>query len=165
MDKPIVLGRISGLYGVKGWVKVFSYTDPREALLDYRECFIGRSGRWEPTTIAEGRRHGKTVVARLEPVQDRDAAAELIGADLAVPRSGLPEPPEGEYYWADLEGLRVVHKDGRELGTVSSLLTTGAHDVLVVAGDNEILVPFVPGRTVLDVDLGEGLIQVDWEWD
>ncbi len=162
---PVVLGRISGLYGVKGWVRVFSYTEPREAILDYRECLIGRDGNWESGQIAEGRKHGKTVVVRMAAIGDRDSAALLIGSDIAVERGALPAPKPGEYYWADLEGLKVVHRDGRELGAVAYMMATGAHDVMVVQGDNEILIPFVPEEIILDVDLAKGLIQVDWEWD
>ena len=164
-EKPIVLGRVSGLYGVQGWVKVFSYTEPREAILGYRDCLLGRDGEWHSARIVEGRRHGKTVIVRMDAVQDRDAAAEWIGADIAVQRSSLPDTLADEYYWADLEGLQVVRRDDRTLGTVAYMLATGAHDVMVVQGDKEILIPFVPGRTVLDVNLADGQIQVDWDWD
>ncbi len=163
--KPVVLGRISGLYGVKGWVKVFSYTEPREAILGYRACLLGQEGRWEPARIAEGRRHGKGVVVRIAATEDRDAAAKLVGAEIAVARAELPAPAAGEYYWADLEGLRVLRRDGSELGIVAYLMATGAHDVMVVQGDAETLIPFVPDEIVLDVDLVSGVIRVDWEWD
>lgn len=164
-DSPVVLGRVSGLYGVKGWVKLYSYTEPRDAILGYRNCLIGRRDAWRPAEMAEGRRQGKTLIARLDDTADRDKAAELVGLDIAVARDALPETAEGEYYWADLEGLAVVHQDGRRLGRVAYLMATGAHDVMVVQGDREILIPFVPGEIVLDVDLASGRIQVDWEWD
>ena len=116
-------------------------------------------------TISEGRAHGKGVIARFDGVEDRDAAASCLGAELAVPRSSLPEPGDGHYYWADLEGLRVVRKDGSEIGEVAYLLATGANDVLVVQGQKEVLIPFVTGSVVLDVDVAGGKITVDWEWD
>lgn len=166
----VVLGRIAGLYGVRGWVRVRSWTEPREALLDYREWLVGSGDSWELKPVAEAKVHGKGLIARLEDMDDRDAAARLVGADVAVPRERLPEPAEGEYYWADLEGLEVRHRDGRVLGRVDRLIETGAHDVLVVrpgaAGhDSEVLIPFVPGEFVLGVDLAAGIIDVDWEWD
>ena len=110
-EEPVVMGRVSGLYGVKGWVKVFSFTEPREAILDYRHCLIGHSGSWQQAEIAEGKKHGKTVIVRIDDTADRDAAAELVGREIAVDRSDLPAPADGEYYWADLEGLGVEHKD------------------------------------------------------
>lgn len=166
--EPVILGRISGVYGVRGWVRIFSYTDPREALLDYgpwRVRVAGHAGDWRTVTVAEGRRHGKSVIARLEGYADRDRAAELVGAEIAVAAEALPAPGEGRYYWRDLEGLAVLHRDGTALGRVDYVMETGAHDVLVVAGERERLVPFVPGEVVLDVDLAAGVIRVDWEWD
>ena len=166
--RGIVLGRISGLYGVRGWVRIFSYTEPREALLDYEEWLVGGPGAWTPVAVAEARTHGRTLVARLAGTEDRDAAAAWVGADVAVPRERLPATDEGEYYWADLEGLEVRHRNGRVLGRVSRMLATGAHDVMAIrpeGRDREILVPFVPGEFVLAVDLDRGVIDVDWEWD
>ena len=163
--QPVVLGRIVGLFGVKGWVKVYSYTEPREALLDYDGWQLGRQGRWEPAELAEGKRHGKSVIARLRDVEDRDAAAQLVGSEIGIERHRLPEPEEGHYYWADLEGMAVRHKDGSEIGKVAYVMATGANDVLVTEGPNERLIPFVLEKVVLDVDMAEGLITVDWEWD
>jgi 16S rRNA processing protein RimM len=116
---------------------------------------------------------GKALLARLEGTHDRDSAARYVGAEIAVAREQLPETAPGEYYWADLEGLRVRHRDGRILGRVAYLLATGGHDVLVVQEDKgadggagrEVLIPFVPGRYVQRVDLGHEVIDVDWEWD
>ena len=160
-----MLGRISGLFGVKGWVKLFSYTRPREAILEYKRWFLRQEGNWRTVEVREGKRHGKSVIARLEGVDDRDLAAALIDCDIAVSRADLPEAEEGTYYWADLEGLQVVHKDGAVLGTVSYLLETGANDVLVVEGEKERLVPFIADEVILDVDVVKGVIRVDWEWD
>jgi 16S rRNA processing protein RimM len=169
MDEPVVLGRISGLYGVKGWIKVFSFTDPRQAILGYTDCLLKQDGRWNAVHLAEGRKQGKSIVARIEGIDDRDTAAELVGADIGISRDLLPETGSGEYYWADLEGLQVLHRDGRVLGKVAYVLATGANDVLVVQGgasaDQEILIPFLAGSVILDVDVAAGVINVDWEWD
>ena len=161
--KPVILGQVTGLYGVKGWVKVRSYTEPREAILDYKDWLLLRDGDWQSVRLAEGKRHGKTVIARLEGVNDRDVAATYVDDDIGVPREQLPETARDEFYWADLEGLQVVHSDGRILGKVAYLLATGANDVLVVKGDQEILIPFVQGEVIKDVDLAAGVINVDWE--
>lgn len=161
----VTLGRITGVHGVRGWIRVHSYTEPREAVVDYPVWWLDCEGRRQKAKVAEGRRHGKTVIARLDGIEDRDQAAALIGSDIAVPRDALPPPGEGRYYWSDLEGCRVERRDGRQLGTVAYLMETGAHDVMVIDGAEEILVPFAPGETVLDVDLARGVIRVDWDWE
>ena len=163
--QPVVLGRVSGLFGVRGWVKVYSYTEPREAVLDYDRWLLNRKDGWQEATVAEGQRHGKTIIARIDGYVDRDQAADLVGIEIGVPRDELPEAEQGQFYWSDLEGLRVVHRDGTELGKVDHLLETGANDVMVVKGEQERLIPFVMERVVLGVDLDKGEIEVDWEWD
>ena len=164
--KPVIIGRISGLFGVRGWVKIHSFTDPREAILDYRDWLIESGEEWRSIVVAEGKPHGKTIIARLEGIDDRDVAAGYVQASIGVERSELPETADGEFYWSDLEGLTVRKKDGKVLGTVAHLLETGANDVLVVReAEREVLVPFVLGQVVKDVDLDNGLIDVDWEWD
>jgi len=163
--EPVVLGRITGVFGVRGWVKVFSYTEPREAVLDYDHWLLSGKEGWQPATVAEGQRHGKTVIVRLDGIDDRDQAASLIGTEIGVRKGDLPPTDAGQYYWSDLEGLRVLDRDGRELGTVARLMETGANDVLVVQGERERLIPFVMDKVILDVDLAAGVINVDWEWD
>ena len=163
--QPVVLGRISGLFGVKGWVKVYSYTEPREAVLNYSRWLLSGKSGWREAAVAEGQRHGKTVIARLDGYVDRDQAAALIGTEIGIPRDELPETEGNQFYWSDLEGLRVVHRDGTELGKVAYLLETGANDVMVVKGEQERLIPFVMKKVVLGVDLARGEIEVDWEWD
>ena len=160
-----MLGRISGVFGVRGWVKVYSCTEPRDAVLNYTRWLLSTKDGWREAQIAEGQRHGKTVIARLDGVDDRDEAASLIGTEIGVPRDELPDAEEGRFYWSDLEGLRVVHRDGTELGRVDYLLETGANDVLVVKGEQERLIPFVMDKVILGVDLAKGEIEVDWEWD
>jgi 16S rRNA processing protein RimM len=164
-NKPVILGRVTGLYGVKGWIKVHSYTEPREAILDYNDWLLLRDGERQAVKLAEGKRHGKAVIARIDGIDERDDAAGYVGHEIAVAREQLPDAGRGEYYWADLEGLQVVHSDGRILGRVAYLLATGANDVLVVRGDREILIPFVQEEVIKDVDLAAGVINVDWEWD
>jgi 16S rRNA processing protein RimM len=162
---PVILGRISGLFGVRGWVRVFSYTEPREAFLQYKGLVLGRDGDWQSVEVAEGQRHGKSVILRLEGFDDRDQAVRLIGTEIGADRSELPEPEDGHFYWSDLTGLTVVHRDGTELGKVKDMLETGAHDVMVVEGEQKRLIPFVTDEVVLNVDLNEKVINVDWEWD
>lgn len=165
-DNTVVLGKVSGLFGVRGWIKIYSYTDPRASILDYRVWWLFMNGEWCRFELVEGRPHGKTIVARLDGVDDRESAASLIEAEIGVNRAELPEVEEGHYYWSDLEGLKVEDRDGRVLGNVAYLLETGANDVMVVRSDGrETLVPFVTGEVVKSVDLAAGIISVDWEWD
>lgn len=164
MDERIVLlGHISGVHGVRGWVKVHSLTEPREAIFEYQPWLLGEAQ--EPVRVSEGKKHGNRLIARIEGVDDREAAEELIDVPIAVKRGQLPKTEAGRYYWTDLVGLTVRLEDGRELGTVERLLATGANDVLVVRGERERLVPFVVGPYVKKVDLENGAIVVDWDPD
>jgi 16S rRNA processing protein RimM len=159
----LVLGRVSGLYGVRGWVKVFSETEPRDNILSYEPWYLGAAHR--PRRLAEGRLHGKGLVVRLEGCENRDQAAALVGQEIAVRRDQLPPPEIDEIYWFDLEGLTVETLDGVSLGRVDHVFATAGNDVLVVKGDRERLLPFVWDQVVRDVDLELGRIRVDWDLD
>jgi 16S rRNA processing protein RimM len=160
----IVVGRINGLHGVRGWVKVFSHTQPRENILSYRTWHLLRDGQWIATELLNGRQQGKGIVAHLKGCDDRDQAAALMETEIAIRREQLPEAAPGEYYWADLQGLKVINTEGIELGVVDHLLETGANDVLIVRdGDTERLIPYVFGQFVLDVALDQGVMRVDWD--
>ena len=161
----INVGEISGVFGIKGWVKVFSYTEPRENILSYSPWQLKKGDQYKVIQVIDGQRQGKNVVVHLEGVDDRDAAASLTGWKIFIDRSQLPETHEDEYYWADLCGLKVITLDNIELGVVDHLLETGANDVLVVIGERERLIPFVLGQTVIKVDLDSGHLIVDWDPD
>ena len=162
---PVVLGEFAGVYGVKGWLRIRSYTQPIENILDYATWLIGGGADWEETELAEGRPHGNGLIARIAGIDDRDVAARLVGQQIAVPRDALPAVGEDEYYWSDLEGLRVETIAGVVLGDVDHLIETGANDVIVVRGDRERLIPFVRPEVVREVDLGAKRIRVDWDPD
>ena len=161
----VVLGRVSGLFGVQGWVRVFSETEPREGIIRYNPVFLKQQGEWRPFEIEAGRAHGAGVVLKFVGCDDRDRAAALLQCDIAARRAQLPPPKPGEYYWIDLEGLRVVTLDGLELGTVDSLFATGANDVMVVQGAQQRLIPFIRGKVVTEIDLEQRLLRVDWDPD
>jgi 16S rRNA processing protein RimM len=161
--KRVSLGRISGVHGVKGWVKIHSMTEPREAIFDYQPWLLGPD--LEKVRVREGRKHGKHLIALLEEVNDRDQAESLVNREIAAFRDQFPELPDNEFYWADLIGLRVTLPDGKELGTIRDMLATGANDVMVVHGERELLIPFVLGPYVKNVDLDRGLVTVDWDPD
>ncbi|HKS93324.1 MAG TPA: ribosome maturation factor RimM [Gammaproteobacteria bacterium] len=164
-SRRVVLGSIAAPFGVKGWVKLQSWTEPRAKIIEYRRWLLERGGAWREWRVAEGRAHGNGVIARLEGVTDRDQAATLTGMHIAVGREELPALQPGQYYWADLIGLEVRLEDGRSLGRVQGLMATGANDVLVVRGERERLIPFLRGQVVKQVDSDAGLIRVDWDPD
>ena len=160
--KLVTLGRVAGVFGVQGWLKIHSYTDPRDNVVAFRTWTLRREGLDTQVTVEAGRRHGAGVVAKLAGVDDRDAAREWIGADVLVERSALPECAPGEYYWTDLEGLEVRTPSGESLGRVDHLLATPGHDVLVLGGTPERMIPFVLGTVIRSVDLAGGVIIADW---
>ena len=160
----IVRGQISAPYGVRGWVKIRPFTEAVGNLLDFPVWWLGREGAWKKVMVAEASLHGKSIVASLDVCPDRNEAERLKGLQIAVPRSELPETGEGEYYWTDLVGLKVVNLEGVELGSVANIIGTGANDVLEVKGAGTHLVPFV-ARHVVEVDLAAGSIRVDWGAD
>jgi 16S rRNA processing protein RimM len=162
MDRLLPMGRIVGVFGVEGWVKVESYTEPRTNLGRYRPWQVTFPGGERRVEKPQLRPHGKGLVAKLDGIDDRDGAAALVGAEIRVPRDRLPKAKAGEHYWADLEGLAVRTLESIDLGTVSHLVATGANDVLVVRGERERLVPYIPD-VVRRVDPGAGLIEVDWD--
>lgn len=163
----VLLGRLHGAFGVRGEVKLESFTDPRAAVLRYQPWTLREpSGVQRALSGVQGRETPKGVVATLPGIDDRDAAEALKGAEIYAERAQLPPAAEGEYYWIDLEGLRVVTVDGVPLGTVSHLFSTGANDVLVTrGGDRERMIPFVLPDYVTAVDLAAGLVTVDWDPD
>ncbi len=162
MSEWVIMGRIVSLFGLQGWVKVLSYTEPRTALLDYQPLYRHTAEGWLPLDLEQSRLQGKGMVAKFAGFDDRDAAAGLVQQDLGVNRDQLPAVADDEVYWADLHGVQVVTREGQVLGTISHLFDTGANDVMVVRGERERLLPFIP-QVVEDVDLATGIVRVDWD--
>jgi len=173
-DDMVILGRVSGVYGIKGWLKIYSYTEPREAIITYSPWYIRPAHKqigWKQVTPLQGKRHTKTVIVQFDGCDDRNMAQLYTGYEIAVTPSQL-QPLDGtnEFYWRDLIGLSVVNLQGITLGKVESLIETGANDVLVVStGDKkqetlrEYLIPWTFEYTVISVDLAQSLIKVDWQ--
>jgi len=168
-SQETVIGRITSVFGVKGWLKVFSYTDPKDGILNYRDWTLLLDGKRIPIRLEEGRRQGQGIVVRLKGIDDREVARTYCGAEIRVPTEQLPELPEGEVYWHQLEGLDVFTVEGECLGKVHHLLETGSNDVLVVhatAGSidqRERLIPYLPDQVVQQVDLKGSRMVVDWD--
>ena len=163
-DESICVGHIIGVQGVKGWVKVFSDTSPRENILNYSPWKIV-TGEKIMNVAVNGRLQGKNVIAQIDGVEDRDLAAELIGSKIYIEPGQLPKLAEGEYYWSDLIGMKVESLESEPLGTIETMMETGANDVMVLQGDRERLIPFVIDEIVREVDLANKRVVVDWQPD
>jgi 16S rRNA processing protein RimM len=165
-DRMVVLGRLAAPWGVKGWIKVHSYTDPPVTLLDYPVWQLAKAGGgWEEVRVRAGRPHGggKDLVVELEGVGSPEDARRYVARDVAVRRSLMPEPAAGEYYWDDLLGCQVVTQDGIELGTVTHFHEFPANPVMAVKGTGrEHWVPLVR-RHLKRVDLVARRLVVDWD--
>lgn len=160
----ITLGKIVGVFGVKGWVKVFSETRPREQIFKYTPWLLVLNGDEFEVEVLEGRQQGKGLIASLKGYTDCEDARRLIGSEILVSQESLPKTGKNEYYWSQLTGLNVVNLQGIELGKVVNLFETGANDVLVVKGEKERLIPFTE-FAVIDVDIDSNNIVVDWDED
>ena len=163
--RRIVLGCITGPYGTGGWVRIRSSTEPPENILRYAPWQVSLNGRWFSIGVAEGQVHGREVIARLHGCHDRDAARGYRGCEIAVERARLPDADDGEFYWTDLVGLRVINSEGVDLGRIERMMETGANDVMVVRGATERLIPFLTGSVVQSVDFDDEAVIVDWHQD
>lgn len=165
-DEMILVGRVSGLFGVRGWVRLHSDTEPRENILSYSPLYLEREGQWQAVEVMGGRKQGKAVVAQLGECTDRDAAALLVGARIAIRQEQLRDTEDGEYYWRDLLGLKVITLEKVELGLITRMMETGANDVIVVRAEEdgqERLLPFIQGDVIKEIDLEQGRMTVDWD--
>lgn len=166
------VGRITTVFGIKGWVKIHSYTEPAENLFQYRPWWLKTPHGVKEIEIDDSRPHGKGFVAHIKGVDDCDAAALFTAMNIAVEQDLLAELEVGEFYWHELVGLSVIsHFEGKVLclGKVVKLMETGANDVLVVASTTESidsrerLIPYVPKQFIVNIDLDAGTMVVDWD--
>ncbi len=164
MDNIVVVGKIGAPYGVRGWVKVHSFTEPGNNLFGYPLLMQEHAISWRAFEIEEFKAHGDGFVAKLAGVADRDQAALITNSEIATLRENLPELDTEEFYWADMIGLTVLNQDNIELGKVEDYFETGANEVIVVKGENgSHLIPFVPDMYVLDINLSTKQMRVQWD--
>ncbi|MDA8693761.1 ribosome maturation factor RimM [Pseudomonadales bacterium] len=177
----VVIGEISAVFGVKGWLKVHSYTDPIDNILAYDNWWLDKKGQTRQVIIDEARRHSNGIVVHIKDVDDRDVAKEYCKSQIKIPLSAMPELSDDDYYWHQLEGLQVYLQEqsgqaGPLIGTVDHLIETGANDVLVIkleaeleaksgskSAPEEILIPYLLGKVVKSVDIDNGTMLVDWQ--
>ncbi|GFE84462.1 ribosome maturation factor RimM [Steroidobacter agaridevorans] len=163
-DRWVVLGKIGSTFGVQGWVRITSYTDPPENILDYDRWHLHRAGQWEAVEVEGGRMTAKGVLAKLVGIETPEEARLQVGIEIAVLRSELPPTAPGEFYWSDLEGLEAVTPSGESLGRLDHFRSTPGGDIAVVKGAREHWIPFVKDR-IVKVDLDAGRIVFDWGVD
>lgn len=163
-EERVFLGEVVAPFGIKGWVKIYSYTDPPEKILGYLPWILVHKEEERVVEPEAGKRHGRVVIAKLPGIDDRDQAEALRGAKIYVSRSAFPPTREeaGEFYWHDLIGMEVLDRSGKRLGRVVKLLETGANDVLVVRDGSELLIPWIWKEVILEVDKARRTIRVDW---
>lgn len=171
LDNVTVMGKITSVYGVKGWVKVLSYTRPKENLCHYREWFLQQGNTSRKVEVSECKPHSNGLVAKIVGLDDREKARELGNVLIAVATSELPELEEGEYYWHQLVGMKVSTESGQLLGQISRMMETGANDVMVVRAcqgsldGKERLIPYLEAQVVKSIDPDNRSMIVDWDPD
>ncbi|WP_404851488.1 ribosome maturation factor RimM [Colwellia sp. RSH04] len=169
-EQQIILGKVGAVYGIKGWLRIHSFTDDPDAILDYFPWSLKLGNNTQTVDVTDWRKHNKGLIVKVAGIDDRDIAQKLVSSEIFVNESALPELPEGDYYWRDLIGMKVVTSNGYDLGVVSELLETGANDVLVVKanlndgfGKKERLIPYTLGQAVESVNAENKQICVDWD--
>ncbi len=164
-EDKIIIAKVGAPHGVKGWVKLNSFTTDPSKVFDYLPWQIKHAKAWQSIDIADYKVSAKNIVIRFTDCDDRDKAQSYTNLELAIDKSQLPKAAEGEYYWHDLEGLTVTNLQDQLLGKVSHLLATGANDVMVVAGQKRHLIPFIKDQVIKNIDLATQAMVVDWDAD
>jgi len=162
-DEYVIVGKIGATYGIKGWLKIVSFTETIPNILDYDPWYLEENQVWKPIEISDAREHGKGVVAKIAGLDTPEQARLFTGKAIAIKRTQLPTLKKNEYYWSDLEGLTVINQTGEVLGRIIYLIATGSNDVLVVKGDKEHAIPYILDEVVTSVDLSKRVMHVNWD--
>ena len=169
-ENLIIVGKLGSSYGIRGWLRVFSFTEDPDSLFDYKPWYILRAGKWQEVEVESFKPHNQDTIVKLKGIDDRDEANLLTNYEIYVNAQDLPDLDEGDFYWKDLIGCKVVTINGYDLGQVTDLMETGSNDVLVVKanlkdafGAKERLIPFVEEQFIKYVDLSAKQITVVWD--
>jgi len=169
-ENQIILGKVGAVYGIKGWLKIHSFTDETDAILDYFPWSLKLGNKTQTVEITDWRKHNKGLIVKVGNIDDRDEAQALVGSEILTTESSLPDLPQGDFYWRDLIGMNVVTTKGYDLGVVSDMMETGANDVLVVKANlndgfskKERLIPYLLEQVVESVSIENKQICVDWD--
>ncbi|MBA2653354.1 MAG: ribosome maturation factor RimM [Tatlockia sp.] len=161
----VVVGRFGRAHGIKGFITIHSFTEPRDNILSYADWHAYINRQWQPLKILHIETNNKSILAQIEGYPEREQVAILANVEIAISRAQLPALEKGDYYWDQLIGMQVINQQGQNFGRVVEIMPTGTNDVLVVEGDKRHLIPYLPGKYVIDVDLSQSLISVDWDMD
>lgn len=161
----VVIGRFGRPQGLKGFVRVISFTETPNNILDYTPWHVDIRGVWQPIKITDVESHAKFILVQIEDYSQREQVALLTNCNIAVQYHQLPALPKNDYYWRDLIGMQVTNQDGHLLGVVTEMLATGSNDVLIITGDKRYLVPYLPGEFVVKIDAEKRMIHVHWDVD
>jgi 16S rRNA processing protein RimM len=159
----VVVGRFCRPHGIKGFIRVLSFTEPRDNLFNFPTWYVQQNQQWQPIERVDDEITHKHILTRVKGYLEREDVAALTNCDIAVPRSQLPELDNGEHYWHELMGMRVIDQQGQLLGEVTELMMTGSNDVLIVEGDARYLIPYLPDEVIQRVDKQARTITVDWD--
>ncbi|MFA0669764.1 ribosome maturation factor RimM [Vibrio splendidus] len=169
-NNRIVMGKLGSTYGIRGWLKVFSYTDNAESIFDYSPWYLNQKGKWVEYKVESWKRHSQGYVCKLAGLDVREDAQLMTNFEIAIDPASLPELSEDEFYWRELFGMQVFTTKGYDLGEVTDLLETGSNDVLVIKanlkdafGQKERLVPYLEEQVIKKVDREARRIEVDWD--
>ncbi len=161
----VVMAQIAAPFGIKGWVKLQTFTESPDSLDAYASWLVRGPKGWEEFELEEFAVNAKGAVAKFKGFDDRSAAELLRKRDIAIPRDALEQPADGEHYWIDLIGAEVVNTLGERLGKIETLMETGANDVLVVRdGTTELLIPFID-EVIVKVDRHAKVVTLNWQKD
>lgn len=161
----LVVGRFGRAHGLKGFVAVHSFTEPRENILGYAPWSVYFNQQWQNLKVLQHEITDKHILVQIADFNEREKAASLTNLEIVVPKEQLPSLSIGEYYWHQLVGLTVVNNQAEVLGLVVEILPTGSNDVLIVQGERRVLIPYLPGDTIKAVDIPNGRINVSWDMD
>lgn len=161
----VVIGRFGRPHGIKGFVTVHSFTDPRDNILRYTDWHVHLNNKWQPIKLLCVETHSKAIVAQVEGYPERELVARLTNAEIAVHQDQLAELESGQFYWRQLIGMSVINQNGESFGKIIEILPTGSNDVLVVQGEKRHLIPYLPGQYVINIDQDQQVITVDWDLD
>jgi len=163
-QEKLVIGRVSSPHGIKGWLKILSYTDPVENIFSYKSIFLKKRNNYLPFEIEDYSISGKIIRMKLKGIDDRNHSEEIAECEILINRNDLPEISSDSYYWADLIGFQVIRGDSENIGVLDSFIETGSNDVMVVVGknNNRNLIPFINRDVIKTVDMKGKVIIVDW---
>jgi 16S rRNA processing protein RimM len=164
-SKWLVVGQFGRPHGIKGFISIVTFTEPRENILKYIDWHVGINHEWQPITILETKINTKCIIARVDGYHEREHVARLTNIEIAVKISQLQKLHADQYYWHELIGLKVINQEQQDLGLVTEIMATGSNDVLVVCGKKRHLIPFLREQIIISINTSQGLITVDWDED